>query len=111
MSEMAGAERRDISGVLADLRVGVAEIKTTQGIQSKTLERMEERLNVAILRDEFNAFKTTNTDILAGHAKAIEGLRTEHDKQAGASATWRLVFSGALALLTVVVAVVGALRP
>lgn len=110
MSETPGSERRDLSGILADLRVGLAEIKTTQGLQTKTLDRMEERLNVAILRDEFNAFKTAQDHVLAAHDAAIGALRTAHDKQAGSSATWRLVFSGALALLTIVVAVIGAFK-
>lgn len=103
-------ERRDLSGVLADLRVGVAEIKTTQNLQTKTLERMEARLDVAILRDEFNAYKTGTAAEREQLREQVTSLTNSHNQQKGATNAWRLVFSGALALLTLAVAVVGALR-
>lgn len=99
-------ERRDIGGVLADLRVGVAEIKTTQSLQTKTLDRMEERLNVAILRDEFNAYKTQAQGEREAQTRLIADLKTAHDQQTGSSRTWRIVYGTAISALGVVIALI-----
>lgn len=109
MADDPPGERRGTSDVLSDLRVAVGEIRTTVNAQTKTLDRLEERLNVAILRDEFIAYKVATEHERDGLRQSVEGLTRAHERKIGSDNVWRLVFSGALAILTVVIAVAGVL--
>lgn len=102
-----GPERRGTADVLSELRVTVGRIETTVGAQTKTLDRLESKLDVAILRDEFNAYKDTTARERAELTKKVAALADAHQQQIGSSNVWRLVFSGALAILTLVVAATG----
>lgn len=103
-------ERRGTSDTLGDLRVAVARIETAVGFQTESLKAITNRLDITVLRDEFNTRSVTIDAHLSRVDHSLKDLQDAHSRQIGSSGAWRLVFSGALALLTIAVAVVGALK-
>jgi len=102
-------EWREFGKILTDLRVTVGEIKVTQSHQTLTLERLERRLDVSVLRDQYEGYVTAQKEVDDELRSAISNLRDAHQQKLGSDNAWRLIFSGALALLTVIVTAAGAI--
>lgn len=100
-------ERRGSTDVLSDLRVSVGKIETAVGYQTESLQRIDRRLEVAVLRDEFNARNTAVDLHLRQLDGAMKNLEDAHQRQVGSSSAWRLIFASALAVLSVVIAAAG----
>ena len=103
-------ERRsfDPSGLLADLRVAVGKIEVAQVAQGDALDRIERRLDVTVLRDEFNAHITWSEAKSREIDHSVKNLWDDHQLRIGSESTWRMVFTGALTILTLAVTAVGA---
>lgn len=107
MADSAPTERRDLQSLIADMRVDVAAIKTRSELQTGALARLENKLDLGVFREEY---ERRHADLIALCNRALalaELVRDENLTRAGSERTWRLVFTGAIAIL----GVVAALRP
>lgn len=92
-------ERRDISGLIADIRVDVATIKERTQHQGKTLEEVKEKIDGTVSRGEY---ETRHKELEAETIKAIkiaQETRDDNLRREGASRVWRFVFTAALAVI------------
>ena len=112
MSAVEVPERRGtVASDLADVRVNVATIAATQRAQTTALESILRRLDAAVFREEFERRLGEQAHATALLEGSFQQLRDAQQQAVGEARTWRLVFSGAIAILTVVVGILYVLKP
>jgi len=106
---MAEIERRRDNAQITDVRIAVARIEVSLGTQSDAIRRIETRLEVAVLRDEFDAHVRDTNEKYLKLSAAQDNLWNAYQQKLGSDSTWRLLYAGALALLTLAVTIYGVL--
>ena len=95
----ANPERRDLQGLVSDMRVDLAAIKTRSELQTQTLVRIEQRLELGVFREEY---ERRHADLQREVDKAKEeadSVRDDFMRRQGAQRVWRWFYGAALAAL------------
>ena len=98
-------ERRDIQSVLSDIRVDVGQIKVRQEEQGKTLTTLSGKLDLGVFREEYERRHKAIEEVVNAAVVEATAARDEMLRQQGATRVWRVVFTGALSILGIVMAI------
>lgn len=93
------AELRDLTGLVADIRVDVATIKERTLSQGKTLDEVKDKLESSVSRGEY---ETRHKELVAETEKAMHVAETARDdnlRREGAQRVWRWLYTAAVAAL------------
>jgi hypothetical protein len=103
-------ERRDLSPTLSSLSQSLAVLVERQSnFQDKTtetLKRIELKQDTAVLKESYDQHIRVSDTRARETETALEALRKFQNERVGAERTWKFVWGGVIALLTIAVAVV-----
>lgn len=98
-------ERRDIQSTLTAIQVDVATIKERTLSQGKVLEEMKTQIGGVVFREEYDRRHAEVIKIAEKAELEAGAVRDDYLRRQGAERVWKAVFSGGLALLGVIEAI------